>query len=305
MKFCPNCGKQMTNKQKVSECPSCGYIYVKENEGNSAKFDKVVDGVGNIGEQVFNQVKKEEAYIKARLNNDSTALVDENEFFISKYVLDGADFVNTKKQERNEAKKEKRARKEEEKEEKKVKKEEEKIKRGEEKIKRGEEKVKEEAKNRPENALFYIDGREGTLAIFDEYIQLDFTGSALKQYLSRMGGVKKIYYPQINSIQKRDAGNIVLGSIEFEVPGMSYSGRGGGKSENIIHYEYYYQDEADKIYEFVNQKILNIQNSTVNTQSTTSNESNTLSELKKAKELLDMGAISQEEFDNIKKELLN
>lgn len=120
-----------------------------------------------------------------------------------------------------------------------------------------------------------------------------------------MGGVKKIYYPQINSIQKRDAGNIVLGSIEFEVPGMSYSGRGGGKSENIIHYEYYYQDEADKIYEFVNQKILNIQNSTVNTQSTTSNESNTLSELKKAKELLDMGAISQEEFDNIKKELLN
>lgn len=287
MKFCPNCGKQMTNKQKVSECPSCGYIHVKENEGNSAKFDKVVDGVGNIGEQVFNQVKKEEAYIKARLNNDSTALVDENEFFISKYVLDGADFVNTKKQERNEAKKEKRARKEEE------------------KIKRGEEKVKEEAKNRPENALFYIDGREGTLAIFDEYIQLDFTGSALKQYLSRMGGVKKIYYPQINSIQKRDAGNIVLGSIEFEVPGMSYSGRGGGKSENIIHYEYYYQDEADKIYEFVNQKILNIQNSTVNTQSTTSNESNTLSELKKAKELLDMGAISQEEFDNIKKELLN
>ena len=30
----------------------------------------------------------------------------------------------------------------------------------------GEEKVKKEVINRPENALFYVDGREGTLAIF-------------------------------------------------------------------------------------------------------------------------------------------
>ena len=136
----------MTNKQKVSECPSCGYIHVKENEGNSAKFDKVVDGVGNIGEQVFNQVKKEEAYIKARLNNDSTALVDENEFFISKYVLDGADFVNTKKQERNEAKKEKRARKEEEKEEKKLKKKKKRLKEEKKRLKEEKKKLKKKQK---------------------------------------------------------------------------------------------------------------------------------------------------------------
>lgn len=305
--YCPECGKRMLKKNNVWECPNCGCNFIKNNNDISNKINdyqesndmvgKIIDGIGNVAEHVSVQVKKEGAYIKNRNNKDSTVLVDDNELILSKVVLDGVDFVNAKKQERDEAKKIKDAKKKEEKEAEKVKKQE-------EKVKKGEEKVKQEQKNRPENALFYIDGREGTLAIFDEYIQLDFTGSALKQYLSRMGGVKKIYYPQINSIQKRDAGNVILGSIEFEVPGMSYSGRGEGKSENIIHYEYYYQEEADKIYEFVNQKILNIQNK-VNPQPNTSDESNALSELKKAKELLDMGAITQKEFDNIKKDLLN
>lgn len=314
--FCPECGKRMFKKNMVWECPSCGYTFIKNDNDNvtnsrdndfsnkindfresNNKMGKVIDGIGNVAEHVSIQVKKEEAYIKNRNNEDSTVLVDNNDLILSKVILDGVDFVNTKKQERDEAKKVKNIQKKE-------KKESEKIKKQEEKVKRGKEKVKQEKINRPDDALFYIDGREGTIAIFDEFIQLDFTGSMLKQYLSRMGGIKKIYYPQINSIQKRDAGDFILGSLEFEVPGMSYSGSGGGKSENIIHYSYYYQEEADKIFEFVNQKILNIQKNKANPQSNTSNES-TISELKKAKELLDMGAITQEEFNNIKKDLLN
>ena len=221
---------------------------------------------------------------------DKSEDVSNEDCLISKMILDGVNFISTKKQEKDEFIKAKNARKKEEKEK--------------EKVKWGQEKVEKEKVNRPDNALFYVDGREGSLAIFDEYIQLDFTGNYIKKYLSRLGGVKKIYYPQINSIQKRDAGNFILGSIEFEVPGMSYSGIGKGKKENIIHYEYYYQDEIDKIYEFVNQKILNLQKGHFSPQPNATNEVDVLSEIKKAKELLDMGAITQEEFDNIKKDLL-
>lgn len=306
---CPECGEEMIRKINFWECPNCSCVFVKNNEDDSftnkntndisnkinelrdsESLGKVISGIGTVAEQVSVQAKKEEAYIKTRKNGESTALVDENEFFVSKYVLDGVDFVSTKKQEIGDAKKARNDRIKQENEEK--------------RIKKGEEKVKKEAVNRPENALFYIDGREGTLAIFDEFIQLDFTVSTVKKYLSKMGGIKRIYYPQINSIQKRDAGSAILGSIEFELPGMVYSGWDRGKSENIIHYEYYYQEEADKIYEFVNQKILNIQKNKINPQPNIPNETSVLSEIKKAKELLDMGAITQEEFDDIKKELL-
>lgn len=308
----------MFEDNNVWKCSNCSYTYVKnandnllknkddidisnkinEYQENNDKIGKIIEGIGNVAEQVSVQVKKEEAFIKNRKNNNSTTLVDDNELIISKVILDGVDFVSAKKQERDEAKKVKRAQIKEER----AKREEEKEK---ERIKKGEEKVKKEKENKPENALFYVDGREGTIAIFDDFIQLDFTGSALKKYLSAFGGVKKIYYPQINSIQKRDAGSVLLGSIEFEVPGMSYSGRGRGQSENVIHYELYYQEEVDKIYEFVNKKILNIQKNKANPQSNASNETNALLEIKKAKELLDMGAITQEEFDNIKKDFLN
>lgn len=306
MKVCPDCGS-VVNDFSV-RCSNCGHIFVNLNTEeiidniknsdlsdkineyvNAENLDKVKEGVGNIAEQVSNQAQKEENYIKNRRENNED--VSDDEFLISKIVLDGVEYISSKKQEYDEEREHKYAKKGEDIKAKKAKK--------------GEEKVKKEKENMPENALFYVDGREGSLAVFDEFIQLDFTGSTLKKYLSKMGGIKKIYYPQINSIQKRDAGDLILGSIEFELPGTSYSGWERGKSENVIHYEYYYQEEIDKIYEFVNQKILNIQRNKMNPQSNNSNETSVLSELKKAKELLDMGAITQDEFEKIKKDLLN
>ena len=116
---CPKCGKRMKRKSKVWECPSCGYNFVKNSNDNlftdmkdgiisnkindyrqsNDKIGKVMDSVGNMGEQVSIQAKKEEAYIKSRLNDDSTALVDEDELFISKVVFDGVDYISGKRQE--------------------------------------------------------------------------------------------------------------------------------------------------------------------------------------------------------------
>lgn len=122
---CPKCGEKMKRKSKVWECPSCGYNFVKNSDDDlftnmgdndisnkineyresNDKMGKIIDGLGNIAENVSVQVKKEEAYIKNRKNQDSTVLVDNNELVISKVIFDVVDFVSAKKQERDEAKK--------------------------------------------------------------------------------------------------------------------------------------------------------------------------------------------------------
>lgn len=72
-----------------------------------------------------------------------------------------------------------------------------------------------------------------------------------------------------------------------------------GKSENVVHYHTKYQNEVNRIYDYVNQKILDI-NSNRGGNSQIKVETNYMSQLKEAKELLDLGAITQEEFDEIK-----
>ena len=98
---CPECGKEtMFEKDNVLECSECGCKYVKvlnNRQENSEGFDKILDGIEDVTEQVFVQVRKEEAYLKNRIKNDSTAPFDENELIISKYIMDKVDHVIGKK----------------------------------------------------------------------------------------------------------------------------------------------------------------------------------------------------------------
>ena len=155
---------------------------------------------------------------------------------------------------------------------------------------------------RPEGCLYFMNGLQGTLAIFDDYIEFDFSGGPVKKYMSAFGGVKKVYYHQINSIQKRDATEVVNGTIEFELPGMSASAF--SQNENLITYLPKYQDEANKIYDYVNNKILEINSAKAQPTQVVQNEVSPMAKLKEAKELLDMGVITQEEFDEIKAKCL-
>ena len=155
---------------------------------------------------------------------------------------------------------------------------------------------------RPEGCLYFMNGLQGTLAIYDDYIEFDFTGGKVKKYLSAFGGVKKVYYNQINSIQKRDATEVVNGTIEFELPGMSASAF--SQNENLITYLPKYQEEADKIYDFVNNKILELNRAQTQPTQVVQNEVSPMAKIKEAKELLDMGVITQEEFDEIKAKYL-
>lgn len=156
---------------------------------------------------------------------------------------------------------------------------------------------------KPEGALYFINGLQGTLAVFEDYIELNFTGNFMKKWQSSGGGVKKVYYHQINSIQKRDATDLVNGTIEFELPGMAATAF--NSSENLITYLPKYQDEVNKIYDFVNDKILSIHQGSSQPTQVVQNEVSPMAKLKEAKELLDMGVISQEEFDEIKAKCLD
>lgn len=155
---------------------------------------------------------------------------------------------------------------------------------------------------RPEGCLYFINGLQGTLAIFEEYIEFNFSGSAMKKYMSAFGGVKKVYYNQINSIQKRDATDMVNGTIEFELPGMAASAF--SQSENMITFLPKYQEEANRIYDYVDKKILEINRAKTQPSQVVQNEVSPMAKLKEAKELLDMGVITQEEFDEIKAKCL-
>lgn len=164
--------------------------------------------------------------------------------------------------------------------------------------------VEEEIKNnKPRGALYYVNGINASLSVFEDYVELDFTGSLSRNIMSGIarGGVKKIYYNQINSIRKRNATNKVNGTIEFLNPSSSMISI---KSDNHIIYSKKYQDEVDKIYDYVNQKILDINNEKIGRAQSVQQEQNPMAVLKEAKELLDMGVLTQEEFDEIKAKCL-
>ena len=65
-----------------------------------------------------------------------------------------------------------------------------------------------------------------------------------------------------------------------------------------------YQGEAERIYDYVNDKILSIHQANSQPTQVVQTEASPMAKLKEAKELLDMGVITQEEFDEIKAKCL-
>lgn len=107
----------------------------------------------------------------------------------------------------------------------------------------------------------------------------------------------------ITSVQFRPATMLTNGYIQFGILGGNES-RGGihdaVNDENSVIFTPKSQAVADQIKSFVEQKIANRQTGGTVIQQTTS----AADELKKFKELLDSGVITQEEFDAKKKQLL-
>ena len=117
------------------------------------------------------------------------------------------------------------------------------------------------------------------------------------------GGEKKVFYQNMLSVQFKPSSSFVLGYIQFET--ANTFSKNNFNSENSVTFSHHVvsNEYAKSVVDFVEKKI--IESKTPNIiQSPVSTVSNA-DEIVKYKKLLDDGIITQEEFDQKKKELLS
>lgn len=145
-----------------------------------------------------------------------------------------------------------------------------------------------------------------TLTVYDDCVSFKPKG-ALGFLAKGVQGERKIYYKQIASIQFKNASSLLSGFIEFYLDGHHGSKQGGGmisgtQNENRFYFYKKHQDDMLKAYEFIQGKVKDAHNIVVEK---IGNDISSADELRKFKQLLDEGIITEEEFNAKKKEILN
>lgn len=169
--------------------------------------------------------------------------------------------------------------------------------------------MEERVKMRPEGVRYCIVNSFGKiLDVYDNKVVFTSTKSTSTVVSglifgdSLTQGEKTIYYKDAIGVQFKPA-TITDGYIQVEtaVGGMT-SAKSQYGGENSIQFGGKVNDEAETVTNFIKQKIEEIKNTPVG--GTVIQQSTAADEVMKLKQLLDMGVISQEEFDKKKNELL-
>lgn len=116
-------------------------------------------------------------------------------------------------------------------------------------------------------------------------------------------GEKTIYYVDCVGVQFKRKG-VTLGYLQLETAGSTVSRKGGNFfNENTFTYgdDFITDEEIEEVYQYIKQRIEECKN---NKNMPVSSFTSGADEIKKFKELLDLGIITQEEFDAKKKQLL-
>ena len=149
---------------------------------------------------------------------------------------------------------------------------------------------------------FELEGYKGTLKVYEDRVEINKKGAGFVHTATN----KMLPIANITSVSVTPSTVWARGYIEFTVPGGKDSKNieQAMNNENAVLLKAANQnDEAMKIKSYIEELILkranNIGGTTIVQQATSPAE-----ELKKMKELLDMGIITQEEFDAKKKQLL-
>ncbi len=154
-----------------------------------------------------------------------------------------------------------------------------------------------------EKIVMQISTALAELRVYEDHCVLTAKKNAVSLLITNkfFAGEKKFYYSDLTSVQFREPGRITDGYMEFEYPG-SRSGNNSGaySSENAISFIKKDLDKMKEIYNYVDGKIREYKNK----GNGTVQQLSSADELKKFKELLDAGIITQAEFDAKKKELL-
>lgn len=155
------------------------------------------------------------------------------------------------------------------------------------------------------NTVFEADLALGILKVYEDHCILTAKKNFASLFLTNkfFNGDKKFYYSDLTAVQFREPGWITDGYIEFEYPGArSGGGSGAYSSENALAFGKEDLALMKKIYVYIDGKISEARlrrNNPVFASPTSS-----IDELKKLKEVLDAGIISQEEFEAKKKQIL-
>ena len=115
-------------------------------------------------------------------------------------------------------------------------------------------------------------------------------------------GEKSIYYADCIGLQFKKASSWQMGYIQFETAsGMAGCSNAFVSENSFVWSGTLLNKQMEEVFRFCNEKIQDYKMGKHNQAPATVSPAD---ELKKFKELLDMGAISQEEFDAKKKQLL-
>lgn len=154
-----------------------------------------------------------------------------------------------------------------------------------------------------EKTVYEFDGGVGDiLLVYEDRVVLRHKG-VLNFFAMGIKGDKTLYYADITSVEYKRSG-VLAGHIQFSIPGGNEHTGGvfsSASDENTITVSKN-EEIAEKVVSYINNKIKEYKarkNSETFIQQVSSAD-----ELKKFKELLDMGIITQEEFDAKKKQLL-
>lgn len=156
-----------------------------------------------------------------------------------------------------------------------------------------------------EKSVFEFDGGVGDrLTVFEDRIVIKHKG-VLNFMAMGIHGDKVVYFSDITGIQFKPGG-MTSGHLQFSILGGIES-KGGimnaASDENTITFTAQKNREAQEIHEYLNNKLRELKTAK-NTPIIQAAPTSAADELKKFKELLDMGVITQEEFDAKKKQLL-
>ena len=150
--------------------------------------------------------------------------------------------------------------------------------------------------------LYKIETSDAKLFVYKDKVEITrqgFTGFLLHGF----AGTKSIPIASIQAVQFKEPGTITVGFIQFTILGGIESKKGlldAMSDENTIRFFDEQLETARKIKEYIESCII-----ARNTpQSAPQQQVSAADEVIKYKQLLDMGAISQEEFDTLKKKLL-
>ena len=150
---------------------------------------------------------------------------------------------------------------------------------------------------------------KATIEVNENSITISRPG-AISKFTHGFVGDKTIMLNQITSVQFKKSTAFTTGFLQFIVPGTVEAKKRKllerVKDENIVYFKDpwgHYANE-NRVAQSIKEYIENY-NFKQNQPQQIINKNSNLDEIKKLKELLDMKAISEEEFDKKKKELLN